>query len=147
MFPFRSFLYNFTLDNSHHVISAWQVGKKIVYWGPKHWIYFKGMESILCLYFYVTPVQIQCPSLHTLLLNCIPSLSICLFSYFRCFASNFRFCKIFFNEFSFGTTWGLEMLVKYANFVKIQSIVPDKLSITQTFFRFPYKVQVIGSRL
>ena len=34
--------------------------------------------------------------------------------------------QIFFNEFSFGATRGPEMLVKYANFVKIQPIVPDK---------------------
>ena len=32
----------------------------------------------------------------------------------------------FFNEFSFGATRGPEMLVKYANFVKIQPIAPDK---------------------
>ena len=37
-----------------------------------------------------------------------------------------RFCKFFFNEFSFGATWGPEMLVKYANFVKTQPIAPDK---------------------
>ena len=34
--------------------------------------------------------------------------------------------QIFFNEFSFGDTRGPEMLVKYANFVKIQPIAPDK---------------------
>ena len=43
-----------------------------MYWSPKHRIYFKTTKSILCLYFFVTPVQIQCPSLYTLLLNCIP---------------------------------------------------------------------------
>ena len=32
----------------------------------------------------------------------------------------------FFNEFSFCATRGPEMLVKYANFVKIQPIAPDK---------------------
>ena len=32
----------------------------------------------------------------------------------------------FFNEFSFGATYGPEMLVKYANFVKIQPLAPDK---------------------
>ena len=32
----------------------------------------------------------------------------------------------FFNEFSFGATYGPEMLVKYANFVKIQPIAPDE---------------------
>ena len=26
--PFSSFLYNFTLDNSNHVVSSWQVGKE-----------------------------------------------------------------------------------------------------------------------
>ena len=33
---------------------------------------------------------------------------------------------MFFNEFSFGATQGPGMLVKYANFVKIQPIAPDK---------------------
>ena len=33
---------------------------------------------------------------------------------------------IFFNEFSFFATRGPEMLVKHANFVKIQPIAPDK---------------------
>ena len=60
--------------------------KKTVYWSPRHWIYFKATASILCLYFFVTPVQIRCPFL---LLNYIPSPSI-LFSYFRLFASNSR---------------------------------------------------------
>ena len=36
-------------------------GKKI-YWSPKHWIYFKTTVTILCLYFFITPVQIQCPA-------------------------------------------------------------------------------------
>ena len=44
LFPFISFLFNFTLDNWNHAISAWQVGKKTVYWSPKHWIYFKTTE-------------------------------------------------------------------------------------------------------
>ena len=33
--------------------------------------------------------------------------------------------QIFFNEFSFGATRGPEMLVKYANFVKIHPIAPQ----------------------
>ena len=61
-------------------------GKKTVYWSPRHWIYFKATESILCLYFFVTPVQIPCSFLCTLFLSCIPSPSICLFSYFWLFA-------------------------------------------------------------
>ena len=130
MFPFRSFLYNFTLDNSHHVISAWQVGKKIVYWGPKHWIYFKGMESILCLYFYVTPVQIQCPSLHTLLLNCIPSLSICLFSYFLtsdALLPIFASVKFFLTNFllapheGWRCLWNMRILSKFNRLFRINS--------------------------
>ena len=32
----------------------------------------------------------------------------------------------FLTKFSFGSTRGLEMLGKYANFVKIQPIAPDK---------------------
>ena len=38
MFPLRSFIYNFTLDSSSHVLSPSKVGKKTVYWHPKHWI-------------------------------------------------------------------------------------------------------------
>ena len=34
--------------------------------------------------------------------------------------------QFFFNEFSFGATRGPGMLAKYANFVKIQPIAPDK---------------------
>ena len=36
--------------------------------------------------FFITQVQIQCSSLYTFLLTCIPSPSISLFSYFRLFA-------------------------------------------------------------
>ena len=46
------------------------------------------VNSSICPYYFVPPIQIQCPSLYTLLLNCIPSPSICLFPYFRLFASN-----------------------------------------------------------
>ena len=35
------FLYNFTLDNSNHVLRAWQVEQKAVNCSPNHWIYFK----------------------------------------------------------------------------------------------------------
>ena len=31
---------------------------------PKHWIYFKPTVSILCLYIFITPAEIQCPSLY-----------------------------------------------------------------------------------
>ena len=65
-------------------------GKKTVYWSPRHWIYFKATGSILCLYFFVTPVQFPCSFLCTLFLSCIPSPSICLSSYFWLFASNSR---------------------------------------------------------
>ena len=46
-------------------------GTKTVYWSPKHWIYFKTTASILCPYFFVLRLQIQCPFLHTLFVNCI----------------------------------------------------------------------------
>ena len=38
MFPLRSLIYNFTLDSSNHVLSPSKVGKKTLYWHPKHWI-------------------------------------------------------------------------------------------------------------
>ena len=39
MFLLRSFPDNFTLDNSIHVLSVWQVNKTTVYWSLKHyWI-------------------------------------------------------------------------------------------------------------
>ena len=34
--------------------------------------------------------------------------------------------QFLFDQFSFGIAYGPEMLVKYANFVKIQPIAPDK---------------------
>ena len=72
------------------------------------------VSSLISLYYFVPPIQIQGPFLYTLLLNCIPSPSICLFPYFRLFTSN------------------------------CQSL---ELPIIRTFFRFPLKVRVIGSRL
>ena len=60
MFPLRSFQYNFTLDNSNHALSAWQVGKKTtMYWSPKHWIYFKTIMSVLCLSFFFLSLQFK----------------------------------------------------------------------------------------
>ena len=45
---------------------------KTLYWRPNHWIYSKTTVSILCPRFFVTSVQIHCPSLYinqALLLN------------------------------------------------------------------------------
>ena len=50
----------------------WQVRKNNMYRSPRHWIYFKATVSILCLYFFDTPAQIQGPFLYTSLLNYIP---------------------------------------------------------------------------
>ena len=79
-FTFRSFLYNFTLDNSIHVSSTWRVGKsKFSEVCQKHWIYFKTTRTILCPYLYVTPAQIECLSLYinqALLLNSFFKISI-----------------------------------------------------------------------
>ena len=79
--------YNFTLDNSNHAISAWQFGKKKPCTKVRN---FEFVSKQLCqfvyLYFFVTPVKIQCPSLYVnqaLFINCIPSPSIGLFLYFR----------------------------------------------------------------
>ena len=54
--------------------------------GPKFlgavFVFVRNVEFISkqpCLYFFVTPVQIQCPSLYTFLLTCIPSPPISLF--------------------------------------------------------------------
>ena len=62
---------------------------------------FKATASIFCLYFFVTPVQIQCPFhlfLYTLLHNCIPSPSICLFFlYFSVICLKFPITRTFFN--------------------------------------------------
>ena len=51
LFSFRSFLYNFILENSNHIFSAREVGKKNSVLSPKYWIYFKTTVSILYLYF------------------------------------------------------------------------------------------------
>ena len=50
------------------------------------------IESISSLLFFVTPVQIHCPSLYTLLLNCVPPPHpfVYFLTYFRLFASNSR---------------------------------------------------------
>ena len=48
-FPFRSFPYTILSSiTRNHVISAWQVRKKSVYWNPKHWIYFKTLSLLFC---------------------------------------------------------------------------------------------------
>ena len=44
--------------------------EKAVYWSPKHGVYFKTSVSILCLYYFVTPVQTHCPSLYILIKLC-----------------------------------------------------------------------------
>ena len=67
MFPLRQFRkYNFTFDNSNHALSAWQGRKKKQQFTEVRNFEFiyKTTVSILCLYFYVTPVQIQCPFLY-----------------------------------------------------------------------------------
>ena len=78
----------------------WQVRKKTMHWSLRHWIYFKATTSILCLYVFVTPVQIQCPFhpfLYTLLLNCIPSPSICIFFLFPVICLKFLITRTFFD--------------------------------------------------
>ena len=73
LLSFRSFLNNFTLDNSEHVFSAWQVEKKKKQWtpgSPKYWIYFK--TTVFSFSFFVSSVQIDFPTLYinqALLLN------------------------------------------------------------------------------
>ena len=48
-FPFRSVPYTILSSiTRNHVISAWQVRKKSVYWNPKHWIYFKTLSLLFC---------------------------------------------------------------------------------------------------
>ena len=75
MFPLSQFRkYNFTFDNSNHALSAWQGRKKKQQFTEVRNFEFiyKTTVTILCLYFYVTPVQIQLPSLYinqALLLN------------------------------------------------------------------------------
>ena len=67
MFPLRQFRkYNFTFHNSNHALSAWQGRKKKQQFTEVRNFEFiyKTTVSILCLYFYVTPVQIQCPFLY-----------------------------------------------------------------------------------
>ena len=56
-FPFRSFLCSFTLDNLHYVLRAWQFSAL-----PKIELISK-QPCILCLYFFVSPVEIQCSAL------------------------------------------------------------------------------------
>ena len=87
LFPFRLFLYNFTLYDSNHVCGAWLVGKKV----RNTEFISKLPGQFFVATFFVTPIQIQCPSPWSVHDTCIPSPSIFLFSYtVRLFASNFR---------------------------------------------------------
>ena len=66
-FLLRSFLYNFTFNNLNMFLVSVKLEKKPLYLRWKHWIYFKTTMSILCLefiFFFVTPVKIQCPALY-----------------------------------------------------------------------------------
>ena len=92
MFPFRLFLYNFTLNNSNHVLSkSWQVRqKKMMYHCTEVWS-TEFISKQPCQFFFVTflftSVQIQCPSLWTecarylhsliFLLICLLPVNIC----------------------------------------------------------------------
>ena len=57
-FPLNSFLYHFTLDNSTHVVSAWQVEKK-VWWCPTHYIYFTFQNNRVFFVFIFKSAQFQ----------------------------------------------------------------------------------------
>ena len=62
MSPFRSFRYNFTLDNSNHV---WMCGKlKKMCSSPKHWIYFKRTvcvsDSFFKINIYLAALEVFC---------------------------------------------------------------------------------------
>ena len=88
-------------------VTIWE---KTMYWSPKHWFYFKTTVWILCRYFFVTLVQIQCPSLYTLFLNGIPSPSICLFPYFWLFTSNSQKLEIFSISLEGSSYWELTVV-------------------------------------
>ena len=63
MFPclhLRSFLYKSTLDNSNHTLSAWQLKKSVL---QSETLKLFLQPSILCRYFFVSPVEIHCPAL------------------------------------------------------------------------------------
>ena len=77
-----NFWFPLSVHNSNHVISAWQVEIKSRALNSEILNLFQNKSVNSLSYFFVTPVQIQCPSLHinqALLLNCISSPSICLF--------------------------------------------------------------------
>ena len=88
-------------------VTIWE---KTMYWSSKHWFYFKTTVWILCRYFFVTLVQIQCPSLYTLFLNGIPSPSICLFPYFWLFTSNSQKLEIFSISLEGSSYWELTVV-------------------------------------
>ena len=84
LFPFRSFLCNFDLDNSTYVLRSWQVEKKeeTVYCRSEtlNLIEIKTTVYSFAFTFFVGPVQIQCPALY---INQALSLVISFDSFFK----------------------------------------------------------------
>ena len=73
------FLYNFTLDSSNHVLGAWQVESNAVNCSPKQWMSLNLVFELL--YFFVSPIQIQCVVLYWLIKLC------CLISFSKYYNS------------------------------------------------------------
>ena len=104
-------------------------GWKQKYWSLKRLIYLWITASILCLYFYVTPIQIQCPSLYidqALLFNF-------LFKIFISLAALNVKCA-----------WYLRSLSMHSLNFFIFLVICFILPITQTFFK---KVWVVWIQL
>ena len=64
MFPLKSVLDNFTLDSSSYVLRVWKVGKKKQCYAVQNIEFLSKQPGIICLYFFVSPVQRQCPALN-----------------------------------------------------------------------------------
>ena len=126
MFPFRSFLYNSTLDNLNHVLGVWQVEKKknsvvtetlnLFQNNPLNslTLLFLSLDFKLNVYqsILINPchlIPFSMPSKWIVDDTCIPSPSICLFPYSWLFASSSRQLKLPLTRTFFDFPWRFEL--------------------------------------
>ena len=64
LFSLRSFYIVAPFITQTVFLAHGKLDKKTMYWTPKYWIYLKTIMPFLCLYFFITPVQIHFPSLN-----------------------------------------------------------------------------------
>ena len=134
MFPLRFFLYNFALDNSNHVFSAWQVGGKVsVVKSETENLFQNNHENSLSLLF--------CHSVPCILINSF----WCLNPF-----SKYQSISLAALEDAWSEVWSVTVWWYLPHSPDIYLLISGYLLRTpdsSNFFRFPLKVRVIGSRL